>query len=75
MINQCDGCRAKIPLKGNLHKGKDYNSMSLCTANLYLESADEEFTRGFERSLGICREMQNRREHQHVSESVDSTGY
>jgi hypothetical protein len=65
-MNQCDGCRAKIPLKktalgGELHKGDDYNSTFGCDAYRYTEAFNEEFQNGFERSLEICRRMQEER--------------
>ena len=34
-LNQCDGCRAGIPIKQGVHIGDGYNSRSMCTRDRY----------------------------------------
>jgi hypothetical protein len=68
MINQCDGCRAGMPLDtvefGNkLHRGEKLWDLMICQAHRYTDKFEETFKNDFERSLRICREMQERREH------------
>lgn len=68
MMNQCDGCRQKAPLKlstfgGTLHVDKEGKAFMGCDAYRYTYGFDEEFENEYRRSLEICRGMQKERQH------------